>query len=288
MLEYVRCNLCQSDDFKKLYVINAFDIVKCRKCGLVYTNPQPGLEDIKRFYKEKDAHIDPAEERDIFIQRFKRIIKTIERFKGKGKGKLLDIGCSYGYFLKLAEEYGWEGYGVEISDYVSRYCREELNLNIFTGGLSEAHYPDQHFDVITMFHTLEHVQDPRGWLREINRILKRDGLMVVAVPNIGSLKAMLAKKDWELFKAPEHLYHFSRQTLILLLVKTGFQPVRVDTTGGTYILTTIDKMGLSRLRQGLIRYFKYLAWVKSLVQYIQKFFKLQDVVIVYARKREYI
>lgn len=284
MPEYVKCNLCQSDDTKKLYVKDSFNIVRCRKCGLVYVNPRPTLEELKEFYKEKDAHIEPAKERDIFMHRFEKIIKIIEKFKNKGK--LLDIGCSYGYFLELAQRHGWESYGVEISDYVSRYCREKLNLNVFTGVVSEAHYPDQHFDVITMFHTLEHASDPRNYLREINRILKRDGLLVVAVPNIESLKAKLTKKNWVLITSHEHLYYFSLKTLIQLLNETGFQPVKVGTSGGTYILTTIEKLGLRNLRQSIIKHFKYLAWAKNLLQHIQKLLRLQDVVIVYAKKKE--
>lgn len=284
MPEYIKCNLCHSDDAKKLYTKNSFDIVRCRKCGLVYVNPRPTLEDLRGFYNEKYAHIDPAKEWNIFIQRFEKIIKMIGRFKSKGR--LLDIGCSYGYFLKLAEKYGWESYGVEISDYVSRYCREKSGLNVFTGEVNEAHYPDQHFDVITIFHVLEHTLDPRNYLREINRILKKEGLFVVAVPNIGCLRAKLAKKNWALFMPVEHLYYFSAETLILLLNKTGFQPVKVDTSGGTYVLTAIDKLGLGNLRQSIVRHFKYLAWAKSLVQCIQKLFGLQDVVIVYARKKE--
>jgi len=284
MSNYIKCNLCQSDDTKKLYVKDSFNIVRCRKCGLVYVNPRPTLEELKELYKEKDAHIDPAREKDLFMHRFKRIIKTIERFKKKGK--LLDIGCSYGYFLKLAQGYGWETYGIEISDYVSHYCRQKLNLNVFTGDVREAHYPSQYFDVITMFHVLEHVLDPLDYLREINRILKPDGLIVVEVPNIGSLKAKLAKKNWISFKPPEHLYYFSLKTIIQFLNETGFQPVKVDTSGGTYTLTALDKLGLENVRQGVIRHFKYLAWLKNLVQFIQKLLRWQDVIIVYAQKKE--
>jgi len=284
MPEYIKCNLCSSDNTKRLYIKNSFIIVRCKKCGLVYVNPQPCLEELRELYKEANDDLNPAEEQDIFMQRFGKIIKTIERFQGKGR--VLDIGCSYGYFLKIAQKYGWDGQGVEINDSASRYCREKLGLNVFSGDISDAHYTNQSFDVITMFHILEHILDPRNYLKEINRILKPGGLIAVEVPNVGSLKAKLTRGNWGSFKPPRHLYYFSPKTLTLLLEKTGFKRVRMDTLGGTYILTTMDKLGLKSIHRGIIKYFQYLSWLKSLLQYIQKLFRLQDVIIIYAKKEK--
>ena len=147
------------------------------------------------------------------------------------KGLLLDVGCGVGTFLKLAEEQGFDVQGTEISEFAVKYVKNSLKIDVFKGDLEEAHFPEDSFDVVTIWHTLEHIPDPMAALKEINRLLKKDGLLVVAVPNLNNyitrISYLLGRgKKLMLFsvKAKEwHLYHFSAKTLSAMLEKTGFE-----------------------------------------------------------------
>lgn len=287
MLEYIKCNICQSTDTEELYVKNSFHIVKCKKCGLVYVNPRPDTMELKQFYRDKKLpsftlDTEPTGERDLYLYRFNKRLRNIEVLKKRGR--LLDIGCAWGYFLELAKKHNWESYGVELSERASYYCREKLHLNVFTGRLEEASYPDQYFNVVTMFHLLEHIPNPRNFLREINRILRKKGLVVIEVPNIGSLKSKVAGEKWRHLVPPMHLYYFSPKTLSQLLRETGFQPVRAETCGGSGILATMKERDMKNIYKRLVKYFRYLSWIKSLLEYAQKLFRLNDNLSVYARK----
>jgi len=139
------------------------------------------------------------------------------------RGKVLDIGCGSGSYLAWLKELGWEPYGVEIDEDCVKFAREEYGIDTFCGDLSEANFPDGFFDCITMWHFLEHSPHPLETLRESNRILKRDGLVVICVPNIDSLEAKLLREWSILFDVPRHLYDFSSHTLKRLLNKAGFR-----------------------------------------------------------------
>jgi 2-polyprenyl-3-methyl-5-hydroxy-6-metoxy-1,4-benzoquinol methylase len=82
-------------------------------------------------------------------------------------GRLLDIGCSYGAFMVAAQQQGWETMGVELSEKTARYAREQRGLNVFTGFVEEAHFPDAHFQLISLWDVIEHFEDPIRTLREL-------------------------------------------------------------------------------------------------------------------------
>jgi SAM-dependent methyltransferase len=117
----------------------------------------------------------------------------------------------------------WEVHGVEVSAEAARCGRECYDLDICTGGLAEAHYPNSTFDVVTIWDVLEHVHDPTLTLSEMFRILKPGGLAIIRVPNADTWDARLFGPYWVGLDAPRHLYVFSAQTLSALLAKTGFR-----------------------------------------------------------------
>jgi 2-polyprenyl-3-methyl-5-hydroxy-6-metoxy-1,4-benzoquinol methylase len=151
-------------------------------------------------------------------------------------GLLLDVGCGDGAFLKLARERGWEISGTEHSSYAANYVGEALGIPVFCGEIFGAGYPDNSFDVVTMWHVLEHVTDPGRYLREIHRILKPSGLLLVAVPNVNdhimqAAYRLVKGRPLKLFSKDDreiHLYHFSDETLKNYLVKTGFECLKIS------------------------------------------------------------
>lgn len=235
MPRYVSCNLCGLNDTEIVQKAEEpFKVVKCKKCGLVYTNPQPDSELIQQHYQEDYYKEWLERQMKRRIPMWKKRLKGLKKYKKKGR--LLDVGFGSGTFLGLAKEEGFEIYGTEISEFACRYVKDRLGIDVFRGDLREAHFPDDTFDVITIWHTLEHLPDPKATLKEIHRLLKKDGLLVVAVPNLNNyitrILYLLAKgKKLKLFSinAKElHFWHFSNHSITSMLKKAGFEIIKID------------------------------------------------------------
>jgi SAM-dependent methyltransferase len=122
-------------------------------------------------------------------------------------GRLLDVGCGAGHYLRLARSLGMEAFGVEPA------LERSDDPRVFAGTLEAARFPDDHFDVITVNHVLEHVPSPTSMLEELRRILKPDGTLVIATPLADSLAYWLFGRHWVQLDIPRHLYTFSTATL---------------------------------------------------------------------------
>lgn len=221
-MEDVPCNLCRSDDarlFCQATDLNqgqagCFRFVRCGNCGLVYLNPRPGREELAGFYPA-DYYLDAPQSGAAGALR-KRILKY------KAGGTILDIGCKTGEFLAGMKDCGWDTCGVELSARAAQSARERHGLPITAADFAETHFRDAQFDVVTLWHVLEHLRDPAAALREINRIIKADGLLAIAVPNIDSFQARLFREKWFHLDAPRHFFQFSPKTLGLFLKNAGF------------------------------------------------------------------
>lgn len=217
-------------------------LVRCTQCDLVYQNPRPTLSEMDQHYPpEYEPYTDHAEQRKSNWLLQKAIEYGIQKrchfiTKHKAGGRILDIGCAAGTFLLGMQAQGkWQTYGVEISPEVARIARKRHNLNVFTGTLEEAAFADQMFDAVTMWDVLEHVHDPTATLREIRRILKPDGLLLVRVPNLASWDAQLFGKTWAGLDAPRHLYVFTPDTLTQMLAQAGFRVANHSCAIGGYV-----------------------------------------------------
>jgi 2-polyprenyl-3-methyl-5-hydroxy-6-metoxy-1,4-benzoquinol methylase len=158
---------------------------------------------------------------DKFTAIFAELLEKIILYKTGGN--FLDVGAGVGTLVAAAAGRGFAARGVEVSAWAGRFAREEKGLDVRTGLLEEAGFPDDHFDVITINHVLEHVPQPAQTIAEIRRILKHDGLLVIGVPNIDSLMAGLRGKKWASLRPAEHLWHFTPATLKKLLAQGGFR-----------------------------------------------------------------
>jgi SAM-dependent methyltransferase len=155
-----------------------------------------------------------------FVSTYRRMYYRTIPFSDKGR--VLDIGCGNGSYLAWLKALGWEVRGVEPDEASAKFAAEEYGVDIFCGDLLDAHYPASSFDCITMWHSLEHSHYPLETLKEIYRILKPQGCLVISVPNVHSMEAKLLKGNSFLFDVPRHLYDFSPRTLDEMLSKTGF------------------------------------------------------------------
>jgi 2-polyprenyl-3-methyl-5-hydroxy-6-metoxy-1,4-benzoquinol methylase len=211
-----------------------FAVVQCHDCGLCFTNPRPTPAAIAQFYPTvyRPHHLQP-ERRNGWWHRLTRCFhrprkerKLIARF---GRGRLLDFGCGSGAFLERMRRQGWDVTGLDISAPTIDRVRGDLGLNALCGSLPHPDLSPESFELITMWHSLEHVHAPLEVLREAHRLLVPGGKLLVEVPNIDSLPFRCFGHVWYGLDLPRHLTHFAPWTLYLLLHKAGFRvgPIRM-------------------------------------------------------------
>lgn len=232
-LEYVRCNLCESDQNEELFIHEGHRVVRCRACHLVYVNPQNTKDRLIQIYDHeyfqnpaKVYYKDYYAERDFRSREFAKMIKRIETFKKPGR--LLDVGAAAGFLMDSARKSGWETYGVEFSKTASEFARGELKLNVKTGELPECDWPEDYFDVITMIDMIEHTKDPKANLRAAARFLKPGGLLVISTPNIASLGFRIFGKGFVFMRPEVHLWYFDLKTMSRMLASFGIRVLKAD------------------------------------------------------------
>jgi 2-polyprenyl-3-methyl-5-hydroxy-6-metoxy-1,4-benzoquinol methylase len=212
-----------------------FAVVRCADCGLCFTNPRPGPRSISQFYPES-YHPHRLPRRHPPMTWWYRLTRLGHRPRKKrhtlawhGGGRLLDFGCGGGAFLQRMREQGWQVTGLDASEGAVRRVREQLGLRALVGSLPHPELETAEFDVITLWHSLEHVHAPLAVLREAHRLLAPGGKVVVAVPNIESGPFRWFGPSWFGLDLPRHLTHFSPRTLQKMLLKVGFAvgPVRM-------------------------------------------------------------
>ncbi len=210
-----QCNICGAHTENVILAKGGHEVRRCSACGLAFTYPIP---------EQLEAQYDSAyfelyrKRREFRLARADARLKRIETIKKPGR--LLDIGCSLGYFVEAACRRGWNAEGLEISPFAAQEARA-LGLNVRDGVLQSAGYESGVFDCVTMWDVLEHVPDPTGHMREVNRILADGGLVVIGTPDLGHPAFRLKGVRWRHLKPAEHIFYFSRSSI----AKTGFEEV---------------------------------------------------------------
>jgi len=224
-----------------------FRLVRCRRCGLIYQNPQLTPAELARYYPPEYHPFLPAIEDERYPWRrwdrrrgVDRRCRAVIARATVHTGRVLDVGCATGVFLDGMRRWGWQAYGVEPNPVASAYARERLGLDVVTAELEVAGLADEYYDVVTFWDVLEHVPDPRRTLAEARRVLRPGGLLVLSLPSIGSIEARLFGCYWAGWDQPRHLALFPSSVLVRLLNETGFiRPEITAFTGhhGTLVLS---------------------------------------------------
>jgi len=215
-----------------------FKIIKCAKCNLARTEFDLDRANLAAYYPdeyygEKTSRFLTIIEKMIYYWRKKRVA-TICRLKGK-PGKVLDIGCGRGIMLDIMRRKGWECYGTEFSKTSARHAVEVLKLPIRICSLLEpGDYPQSFFDVISIWHVFEHIQDPCMLLSVIEKIIKPQGVLIIEVPNFASLQAIIGRGKWFHLDAPRHLFHYKQSTITNLLERYNFVVNKIRTKSIEY------------------------------------------------------
>lgn len=210
-----------------------FHICECLNCGLLYTMPRPSKEKIGAYYKS-DEYYSHQENKKGFVPRLYEAIKKINlkhKFRLASRdlpvGRLLDIGCGVGDFLRVAENKGWQCTGVEPSEEAREIARQRIKGDLlYSEDLEQL--PDQSFDLITMWHVLEHVDDLKWQVAQLQRLIKPNGRIVIAVPNYRSYDGRFYNAYWAAYDVPRHLNHFNRTVLTKMFKTSGLSLVCMD------------------------------------------------------------
>lgn len=221
MLQLTKCPICESNTFNSFvkcvdYTVSreTFPIVNCSSCEFKFTNPIPDLNELGSYYKS-DEYISHSNTKKGFINSCYQTIRKytlIKKLRLISKfyrtGNLLDIGCGTGEFLETCKRAKWNVLGIEPDESARRMAIDNFSLDV-RPEQDLKNLKDESFDIITMWHVLEHVPDLKGRIKELRRLLKPKGLIIIAVPNCSSLDAKLYQQYWAAYDVPRHLYHFT-------------------------------------------------------------------------------
>jgi 2-polyprenyl-3-methyl-5-hydroxy-6-metoxy-1,4-benzoquinol methylase len=199
-----------------------FTILKDEKSGLLVTSPRPEDKDLGHFYESEDyiSHTDAkasfTEKLYQIVRKYtlKRKLRLIDSFQQEEKS-LLDIGCGTGDFLHYCKQHGWKVDGVEPNSKAKKITEEKVGLHL-KGRIEEI---NAQYDVITMWHVLEHVPNLLEYIAKLKLLLKENGVLIVAVPNHKSYDATYYKEWWAAYDVPRHLWHFSKKSISVLFGK---------------------------------------------------------------------
>ena len=249
------CIACGGKDHS-LYAVKTvnkavYKIWKCGSCGMLFLFPLPRPSETEAIYREgyfagaRDGigYVDYDADKEAMRSVFERYLNDFERILGK-TGRLLDIGAATGYFMKIAEGNGWKAHGVEISTYAAELGKSR-GLDIKTGTINDTTFEKESFDLVTMWDVVEHVPDPILDIGKSCSLLRPGGLLAINTPDSGSQFAKLMGSRWHLLVPPEHIFYFNRESLRMILNKSGFEVVEVGCIGKRFTAEYIVQM-LSR------------------------------------------
>jgi len=270
------CPICTTEmKFKfatKDYLVTgeSFDIVECEACSIRTTTPFPDKKIIGNYYSSDDyiSHDDKVS--GIFdsiyglvrAYQLNKKKKLIGKYFNKSNGKILDIGCGAGDFLQYMKENHWNINGVDTSNKARKIANKKLNIKVMDP--KDWINNKEKYDVITCWHSLEHVHEPWVYLDKIKKSLTLDGFLIVALPNYQSTDAKIYKEFWAAYDTPRHLYHFTIKSMnktikphglnIESIYRMNFDPFYVS-------MLSAKHMGKSFM-SGLINGFK--SWTLSI------------------------
>ena len=236
VITHDKCPLCKSSAIKKRFACvdefatgEQFDIFECTACGLAFTQNAPDEKEIDRYY-ESPTYISHSNTSKGLVNRVYHIVRRImlqkkarkvEKLTGLKNGRLLDYGAGTGHFARLMKTRGWSVTAIEKNGKARELALKEFGFEMLpVEALSTI--KDKELDVVTMWHVMEHIQEPDKMWDELHRILDDRGIAIIAVPNSASYDALKYKEYWAAYDVPRHLWHFTPSTIVQWGEKHGF------------------------------------------------------------------
>lgn len=235
-ITHKNCPLCNGSDIGKRFACKdffatgeVFDVYECHGCGFVFTQNIPDEKEIGRYY-ESQSYISHSNTkkglfnkayhlvRAIMLQRKVNLMENLTLLKN---GKILDYGAGTGYFARAMEKRGWDVTAIEKSPKARELSKREFGFEMHAEDYLEK-IADKEFDIVTLWHVMEHIQDLDGFWDELYRIIDDTGIAVIALPNCKSHDAKRYRENWAAYDVPRHLWHFTPMTVMRWGEKHGF------------------------------------------------------------------
>lgn len=210
-----------------------YELMRCSVCSLVWLNHPPKPEEMAWHYGV-DYHRTIETSGDADLAKRWRIPRDRVLALGQ-RGDLLDIGCSTGAFLYTLKDQGWRLHGIEISPEEARKAEVRSGASVFIGGILDAPFAPESFDVITGLHVLEHVDRLDETVEKLRGWLKPGGILYLNIPNIDALESRIFQSYWFGLEFPRHLLHFSTKSLKHLFLTRGFEEVSLSTLPDCFV-----------------------------------------------------
>ncbi len=270
-MEEVNCPLCEASERILLHQEGSFQMVKCSSCQFIYLNPRPTNESLLHFYQHYllDNGLSIKAWQRMMQPVFKRAADLIQQYKEKGR--LVDVGAGFGFFLSEMRNRGWEVVGIEISQRAMDYAKEVLGLTVHPGPLEKVGFPENYFDVVSGFYVIEHLSHPMTFLKGCYRVLKPGGLLLLRYPHTTPIKNLLSlfRIENRLYDLPAHLSDFSPEMIQRCLDRIGFGGCQ-HLIGGYSLPDDIGKRTASILFGNLSEALFYLSGKRFLLPGVSK------------------
>jgi len=234
-----RCRVCASGDVRLFCRKDAARYLKCRACGLIFLETLPARERMRDHADdlyETGVYSDYVEAKGLKLEHFRR---RLAQFGDRHPhGRLLDIGCSCGYFLEVALENGYDAAGIEFSRAAIDAADPQVRRRITRGNVNDlSSLGAEQYDIVTAFDIIEHTEDPVDFLRQARRLLKKGGCVVISTPDNGHFLRYLLGCRWPMLQPLQHTVLFSRKSLALCLELAGFSGSTFETA---YKVVSLD------------------------------------------------
>ncbi|MCP4578448.1 MAG: class I SAM-dependent methyltransferase [Deltaproteobacteria bacterium] len=213
-----------------------YHVVRCMYCGLMRTTPRPTPETMGYYYPDhygpyRGTRVNPDKKRNGHLSFLRKWVKDIfpfntTRLPRLQPSRVLEIGCASGAFLNKMSHKGWQVEGLEFSKTASHAARS-LGFSVHTGSLETAPDPQYLFDLVVGWMVLEHLHDPVLALQKLHRWVEPNGWLVLSVPNAGSMEFEIFKERWYALHLPNHLYHYTPDSLRKICAAGGWEIIRI-------------------------------------------------------------
>ncbi len=245
MVTIEKCPVCGATQFSNFLAVQdyfltkePFQLQQCSSCSFVFTNPRPGEDALPRYYDSPDylSHHSQGFNLVNFVYQSLRRINIHNKYslirRYVPQGTLLDVGCGTGELLSYFQQRKWRVKGIEPNTQAREFAIKHHDLDILDESGLET-IPPNSFDVISLWHVLEHVPDPQQRIKALSGLLKPFGYLVIALPNLNSWDAQYYGQHWAAYDVPRHLHHFTKKTISYLVEKCQFRliasyPMKMD------------------------------------------------------------
>ncbi len=238
LIEIKNCPLCSGNVFALyldtkdyFYTQELFSLVQCEQCSFVFTNPVPAIPN--KYYETPDYLSHNTENVGIYGRLYSIIRKINIKRKFRlvttycSSGNILDIGCGTGELLRFFASNGWVVTGIEPNVAARKFAKNKYSICVFSEN-ELAKFESGTFDIISMWHVLEHVSDLHKSLAQIKRLLKDDGTLFISLPNFSSPESKTYVNYWSALDVPRHLYHFTQNTFVQLISKYNMKLIHAE------------------------------------------------------------